>query len=194
MVTAQAEILEPKSRKWTVEEYYRMAEIGFFNGKRVELIEGVVFEAAPLSSIEATAMTLARDIMKEAFGDDWVVRPRFPLTLSEISEPEPDIAVVPGKARDYKDAHPTTAALVVEISNSSLAYHRRKKAGLYAKSGIQDYWIVNLDKRQVKVHRRPITDATAKYIYGDRMIVTEQDSIAPLAKPKATIAVADLLP
>jgi len=189
-------LLEPKPYQWSRGEYYKLGELGLFNEKRVELIEGEVIEMSPIYSPHMTSVTLAIDALRDAFGKGWVLRVQGPLSLGINSDPEPDLAVVAGKARDFKDSHPTTAALVIEVADSTLAYDRNVKASLYAKSGIADYWIVNLKKRQVEVHRRPIIDVTAKYgySYADKMIFTEQDSVAPLAKPKTKIAVADLLP
>lgn len=176
--------------------YYKMGELGFFDDKRVELIEGRVFEMSPIYSPHATSVTLAGEVLREIFGRGWIVREEKPLSLDANSDPEPDIALVAGKARDFKDAHPTTAALVIEAADSSLSYDRNHKASLYAKAGIADYWIVNLQDRQIEVHRRPIADANAEFgfSYGDKMIFKEGDSVKPLAKPKVSIAVADLLP
>ncbi len=197
MATAQRYIIpEPRPYQWTREEYYKMGELGFFDDKRVELIEGRVFEMSPIYSPHATSVTLAGEVLREIFGRGWVVREEKPLSLGTNSDPEPDIALVAGKTRDFKDAHPTTAALVIEVADSSLSYDRNHKASLYAKAGIADYWIVNLQDRQIEVHRRPISDANAEFgfSYGDKMIFKEGDSAKPLAKPKASIAVADLLP
>jgi Uma2 family endonuclease len=173
-----------------------MGEIGFFEDKRVELIEGEVIEMSPIYSPHATSVTLAGEVLREIFGKGWVVREEKPLSLGVNSDPEPDIALVAGKARDFKDAHPTTAALVIEVADSSLSYDRSRKVSLYAKAGIPDYWILNLQDRQIEVHRRSIADATAEFgfSYGDKMIFKEGDSVRPLAKPKVSIAVADLLP
>jgi Uma2 family endonuclease len=98
--------------------------------------------------------------------------------------------------RDFKDAHPTTAALVIEVADLSLSYDRTHKASLYAKVGIAGYWIVNWQDRRIEVHRLPIADANAEFSfsYGDKMIFNEGDSVKPLAKPKASVAVVDLLP
>jgi len=197
MSTARRHII-PESRpyRWTREEYYKIGEIGFFEDKRVELIEGEVIEIGPIYGPHATSVTLAGDVLRAIFGKGWVVREEKPLSLGDDSDPEPDIALVEGKARDFKDAHPTTAALVIEVADSSLLYDRSRKARLYAKSGILDYWILNLQDRQIEVHRRPIADAASEFgfSYGDKMIFKEDDSVTPIARPDVSIAVADLLP
>lgn len=197
MATAQAEIVpEPKVHRWTRTEYYKMADAGLFADKHVELIEGKVIEMSPMYSPHATSVTLADEVMREAFGKGWVIRIQLPLTISDISEPEPDLVVVRGNTRDFTNAHPTSADLVVEIAESSLEIDRKYKASLYAKAGIADYWIVNVVNGQLEVCRRPIVDDEAEYgfNYGDKMIFKAGDSISPLAKPEAKIAVAELLP
>ncbi|HMV50438.1 MAG TPA: Uma2 family endonuclease [Blastocatellia bacterium] len=194
--TLKTVVMGPTPHRWTRDEYYKIGELGFFDGKRVELIEGEVLEMSPVYSPHVTSVVVTADIFRLAFGKGWVIREEKPISLGASSDPEPDIAVVAGKARDYKDAHPTTAALVVEVSDSSLAYDRNEKAGLYAKSGIKDYWIINLPDRQVEVYRRPIADNAAEFgfSYANKMIFKEGKSVAPLAKPKTKIAVAELLP
>jgi Uma2 family endonuclease len=197
MVAPQKQIVpEPKPYQWTRDEYYKMGEIGFFNGKRIELIEGKIIEMSPIHSPHATAVTLCDEIIRETFGRGWVVRVHNPLSLGGDSDPQSDVAVVAGKTRDFKETHPTTAALLIEVADSSLIYDSESKASLYAKSGIADYWIVNLQDRQVEVYRRPIADENAEFgfIFADKMIFRESDSVKPLAKPKASIKVADLLP
>ncbi len=200
MATASKQIKqafsEPRPHQWTREEYYKMGEAGFFREKRVELIEGEVMEMSPIYSLHATAVTIIDEVIRRFFAKGWVVRTQNPLSLGVNSDPQPDIAIVAGKARDFKEAHPTTAALVIEIADTTLPYDRKVKGSLYAKSEIADYWIVNLQKRQVEVYRRPMIDASAKfgYSYADKKIFTEEEFVSPLAKPKTKIAVADLLP
>jgi Uma2 family endonuclease len=119
------------------------------------------------------------------------------LDLSPHSVPDPDLAVVPGTPRSYMTAsNPTTALLIVEVSESTLPYDRRAKASLYAAAGIADYWIVNLVQRQLEVHRDPVADTAQPYgfRYASRSILDPADVVAPLAAPQARITVADLLP
>ena len=196
MVTAQAEILEPKTHKWTVEEYYRMAEIGLFDGKRVELIEGEVIEMSAMGRPHVIALNRTADLLKLIFARGWFVQTQAPLRFGKRSEPEPDIAVVKGKMEDYLTDHPTTAGLIIEVSDKTLNYDRKRKAGLYAKAGIQDYWVLNLKKHQLEIFRRPIPNAEAwhSFSYGDQHIVMEGESASPLIKPDAMIAVTEMLP
>jgi Uma2 family endonuclease len=187
---------DPKPYRWTREQYYKMGERGILTETNVELIEGEVIQMSPIYSPHMTSVTLADDVMREVFGKGWVVRVQGPLSLGTDSDPQPDVAVVAGKVRDFKDAHPSTAALVIEVAVSSLHYDRNTKASVYAKAGIKDYWIINVEGEQLEVYRRPIADAKGEYgfIYAQTLIFKKGEFVKPLAKPKALVAVADLLP
>jgi len=190
-------IARPKRRRWTLEEYDRMADLGLFQGQRVELIGGEIIQMPPRKNEHAIATGLAEEAGEAAFGPDVWIRIQMPLHLQGFSAPEPDLAVVPGRPRDYaKTGHPTTALLVVEISDTTLPFDRRFKASLYATAGIADYWIVNLDDRQLEVYRSPAADPRQKYGFGyaDRSILDVDEYALPLAAPAARIAVGDLLP
>ncbi len=188
-------LTKPRTRRWTRAEYERLGDLGFFNGKRVELIDGEIIQMPAMKNPHAVSLGLTEDALRRAFGPKCWVRPQVPLVLGRWSEPEPDLAVVPGGPRDYTD-HPTSALLVVEISDTSLWFDRTHKARDYARSGIADYWIVNLVDRQLEVHRQPQRDPARgrRFLYGSRTILTTGNVVSPLAAPHATIAVDDLLP
>lgn len=183
-----------KIHRWTRQDYYKMAELGFFRGKRVELIEGEIIEMSPMKTAHATAVRLIIDALKEVFASGFVIDSQLPMSFGKASEPEPDVAVVKGEIRDFVAAHPKTAALVVEVSDSTLRYDQTKKAGVYAKSKIREYWILNLQNRCLEVYRRPIQDKKLGFVYTEIQILTEKDSVAPLVKSESKIKVADLLP
>jgi len=189
-------LAEPQVHLWTRDEYYKMAEVGLFEGKAVELIEGQVIEMSPMGSRHATAITLIARVLERAFGEGYFIRWQMPLAIDEKSEPEPDVAVVAGHVRDYKDAHPTTAALIVEVAETSLEYDRTIKGSLYAKAGIADYWIVNLNDRQLEVYRTPVANAVypGSFGYADKVILTTAASVSPLVAQQMKVPVSDLLP
>ncbi len=186
----------PRVHQLTRDEYYKMGEVGMFEGKHVELIEGRIIEMSPMGSPHRTSVVLAGDALRSAFGVRAFVQTQSPMDLGEVSEPEPDVAVVAGEVRDYSQAHPKTAVLIVEVSESSLDYDRTEKASLYAKAGIPDYWVLNLIDRRLEVCRDPVPDRNELYGFGYRSvtILSAGDTVAPLAAPQASIAVADLLP
>jgi len=90
-----------------------------------------------------------------------MVRLQAPISLDEESEPEPDLAVVPGRPADYCTAHPAHPALAIEVAEASLAFDREHKGSLYARARVEDYWIVNLVERVLEVYRHPEPDASA---------------------------------
>ena len=186
-----------RRRRWTRAEYDRLIEIGFFQtDDRIELIGGELMVAEPESAEHYTAIRKSARALQAAFGPGWEVRQDGSIALDDESEPEPDIAVVPGAPEDYRDAHPSRPVLTLEISISSLATDRERKASLYARAGLSDYWILNLIARVLEVYREPVADAAAPYgwRYARREITAPPGRIAPLAAPAAPVAVADLLP
>ncbi len=186
--------LPPHPRKWTRVEYYQMADLGFFRGQRIELIGGDIMVMSPQNWPHSSTTDRSGEVLRGVFGATAWVRTQLPLPLGQSSDPEPDVSVVPGEREDYTD-HPTTALLVTEVSDTSLAYDRGAKASLYAAAGIADYWIVNLNARQIEVHRDPQPDPSQPFgaHYMQVTIYGMGASIAPLAMPPTSVAVADLL-
>ncbi len=188
---------EPRPYRWTADEYYKLSEAGYFQDRRVQLIDGTIIETDVRNNYHAAAVTLTGNALCTAFGKAYWVRILMPLDLSQSSVPDPSHAVVPGQPRDYLAlGTPTTALLVVEVSDLLLDYDRNRKGSLYAQANIADYWIVNLVQRQLEVYRNPIADSSHPFgfHYADRIILDPGDSITPLAAPHAKVAVADLLP
>jgi Uma2 family endonuclease len=184
--------IEPESRRWTVEEFHRLAETGVFGPEeRLELIDGDIVCMSPQNPPHSTAAVLTEAELARVFRRGYHLRGQKPLVLGTAAEPEPDIAVVRGSARDFRRQHPTTAALVVEVADSSLDYDRGPKAALYARAGIPEYWILNVPERVLEVHRDP--DAGAG-VYRSTDRLGESQAISPLAAPSAVIRISDLLP
>ncbi len=171
-----------------------MADLGFFRGQRAERIGGDIMVMSPQNWPHTSTIARTANLLGRIFGAMAWVRSQFPLTLGLSSDPEPDVSVVPGRLEDYTD-HPTTALLIAEVSDTSLAFDRGAKAILYAAAGIADYWVVNLNDHQVEVFRDPQPDPTQPFgaRYMQVTIHRTGASIAPLAMPQALVAVADLL-
>jgi len=182
---------------WTRAEYDRLVSGSLLPERGpVELLGGALVCAEPQGSRHATAVDLAADALRLAFGAGWLIRTEKPLALGDESEPEPDLAVVAGARRDYRDAHPTTAALVVEVAESSLDADRAHKGSLYARAGLPEYWIINLVDHVVEVYRGVEPDAAAAlgWRYRDPEVLGPSGAVSPLAAPAARVAIADLLP
>ena len=183
-------------KRWSRDEYERLVDLGMLRGEAVELVGGQLLVAEPQSSSHASVLGRAGDALRAALGAGWVVRVQMPVALDDESEPEPDLAVVPGVWADYESRHPTTPALAVEVSETSLAFDRGEKAGLYARGGLRDYWIINLVDRVLEVYRDPAPDDGAPHgwIYRrvERLVAPAMVSL--LANPDVRIPVGELLP
>jgi Uma2 family endonuclease len=167
-----------------------MVDLGILGPEaRVELIEGEILTMSPQKSAHATGVQLAGDALRAAFGRGFVVRTQLPLALGVDSEPEPDVAVVAGSPRDFRAAHPATALLVVEVAEASLDFDRAVKRALYAGAALAEYWIVDLHERRLEVHREPRGGD-----YRERRVLRPEDAVAPVARPRSSLRVADLLP
>lgn len=163
---------------------------------RVELLDGLLIVREPQGSRHAVVVDLVIAELEHAFGEGYYVRGDKPVALDDVSEPEPDVAVVRGHPRDYLDAHPVTPVLIVEVADSSLAEDRLRKGGLYARAGIVDYWIVNLVDDVLEVYRRPerASPGHVSWKYGSVRLLRRGAVISPLVAARARIRVAALLP
>lgn len=183
--------------RWTRERYEQIVEHGILGeDDHVELLAGEIFSVSPQNSPHAAAMLILVRLLQALIGPGFHVRPQLPLSLDEDSMPEPDIAIVSGAAEDYWYTHPTTAVLIIEIAESSLASDRRRKGSIYARAGIEDYWIFNLVNFRLEVYRQPAEDADSPtgYAYEQRTVYGAGDTVAPLAFPDGVVAVRDLQP
>jgi Uma2 family endonuclease len=182
-------------RRWTKDEYYRLGELGFFAGQRVELIEGQIMVLSPQNAPHWSAVERVRRLLESVFGPGHLVRMQGPIDFGQTTEPESDVCVVRGSLADFTQAHPTTALLIVEVSDSSVSYDRRRKGSLYARAAVPDYWLVNLKRRRLEVYRVPVADAALPYghRYSARTDLMPPATVGPLALPSAAVAVADLL-
>jgi Uma2 family endonuclease len=176
-------------RRWTRDEYERLVEQGFFQPEeRLELVDGIIIERKAQSRLHARGILLAQDALRSVFAEGFVIRPQMPLALGFDSEPEPDLAVVTGTPWDYPDAHPSTAILIVEVSDGSF-FLDRHKASLYARAGIPEYWVENLVDWCLEVYREPKNG-----VYTSRTVLHAGDSVSPLFRPEAVIPIKSLLP
>ena len=183
-------------RRWTRREYDRMVELGILGeDDPVELIDGEIVTMAPEGRTHASAVRRAHIALQRVFGPQRYVQVGLPMAPDDVSEPEPDLAVLPGTVEDFEGEHPATALLVVEVAESSLRFDRKRKLGLYARSGIPEYWIVNLKHGRLEVYRDPAPDLDADLGWHYRTVrsLTPGEEIVPLGTDQA-IAVADLLP
>ena len=188
----------PLPNRLTTEQYYELGRRGLFDGKRVELIRGAVIEMSPINIAHARGVGLVHDALILVFSVGYYLNVQQPFTVSGVpfgSEPQPDVAVIPGSRREDAD-HPTRAALLVKVSDSTLFYDTTTKAELYAEAGVTDYWVLDLRNRELIVFRDPVQLAAnlGATAYRSRQVFGPADAVSPLAAPGASVRVADLLP
>ena len=182
-------------RRWTRAEYHRLGDLGLLDDARTELLAGDIWNVPPLTPLCYTTIAMTADLLRKVCGSTHSTRQRGPVVLSDDTEPEPSVVVVPGSGRDYEDHHPTAAevSLLVEVSDVSLDKDRELKSALYAAAGVRHYWIVNLVDRQLEVYRDPALLAGG-YGFKSEEVLVEGDTVTPLFMPDAALAVRDLLP
>lgn len=165
-----------------------MIEAGIFDeDERLELLEGVLVPMSPQSPEHADIVQWLNNTLVRLAGPEYDVRPQLPLTASPHSEPEPDLAVVP--AGRTRAAHPGSALLVIEVARDSVRKDRLLKAGLYARAGIPEYWIVNVDEGCIEVHVSP--DAAAG-CYTKAQTLRRGEDLGCGVLPQIRFSVADL--
>jgi Uma2 family endonuclease len=181
--------------RFTREQYYEMGARGDFDGKRVERIRGEIVEMSPINWPHVVGCRRVAVWLERAFaGSAWVSRNEQPLALTD-SDPQPDVMVVAGRFEDYTD-HPTTALLVVEVADTTLANDTTTKAELYATAGITDYWVLDVENRCLHVFRdpQPLPAGLGATAYQSHLTLGPTERVAPLAAPGASVLVSELLP
>jgi Uma2 family endonuclease len=148
----------PRPHRLTVTDYYRMAEVGILRpDARVELIEGEIIDMAPIGSRHAGTVEQMAQVLRRAVKNEAMVRTQQPVALDVHSEPEPDITLVVSRDDHYKAAHPNPSdvLLIIEVADTTLRYDRDVKTRLYARHGIPEVWIVDLEGRRLLRYRSP---------------------------------------
>jgi hypothetical protein len=178
-------------RPLTVAEYHRMGEVGILTERdRVELIEGQLIAKSPIGSEHSGTVNALSYLLVQVVGTRGVVAVQNPVQLDDLTEPEPDFAVLKPRPDYYRRATPRAdeVLLLIEVADSSLAYDRAIKRSLYARHGIPEFWIVNLRAGEVEVCRTPAGDQYASVSH-----VGRDGTLEPELLPGAVISVATLL-
>jgi Uma2 family endonuclease len=179
-------------RRLTVQEYHQMAEAGILRpDERVELLDGNLLSMAAKGTAHSSATTRARKILEQKLCDRALVRVQEPVLLNEYSEPEPDLAIVMVDPMDYATNHPQPAQVywLIEVADSSLAYDCGAKANAYAQAGINEYWVLDVQNRQMHMMRSP-----QEGVYQNQVVLAEESQVAPLAFPDCQVEIRDMLP
>ncbi len=181
------EAVRARRRPLRRSEYDRLISIGAFDNERLELLFGMLVRMSPQGAAHFEAITRLYRVLLLAVGNRADVRSQGPLALSDDSEPEPDVMILP--VGDYSKELPSRALLVVEVSASTLMDDRQLKGPLYAAAGVPEYWIVNLGERVVEVYAGPTASG-----YRERNDFGSNETISPAAFPDARVHIDDILP
>ncbi len=181
-----------KRRRFNVDEYEQMGRAGILGeDDRVELLDGEIVEMTPIGLRHADCVNRLTRSLLLAFDDAAVILVQNPIRLSDRSEPQPDLALVRRRAGLYASSHPrpTDILLIVEVADTSIESERRVKVPLYARGGIPEVWLVDLNQETVTAYQ----DAR-RGGYRTAHVVRRGDKLAPSAFPDRALPVADLLP
>lgn len=182
--------------KWTVDEYRNLGDVPSLRNMKVMLLDGEIYTMASPLPPHDTALALTEEYLRAVFTSGHHVRAQKGFDVGTRYGPEPDLAVVPGAIRDYATKSPTTAVLVVEVSYTTLATDTTTKAEVYATAGVPDYWVVDVEGRNLRVYRKPaaLPEGLGATAYRSHEVYGPDESVAPLAAPDKPVKVADLLP
>lgn len=182
----------PQRHAISAEEYLRMGEGGVFAPEaRLELIEGEIVERAPIGSPHAGLVNILLRLCSRAAGDLAVVSVQNPLIVGDRSVPQPDLVLLRPRADSYTRSHPTTAdvLLLVEVADTTLPFDLGTKIPLYARGGIPEAWVIDVQERVVRVFRDPSPSG-----YRTSFTLKDDESVKALALPAIVMPVAALFP
>jgi Uma2 family endonuclease len=186
--TAQQPQLALTRRRFTVEEFYRLAEVGVLHeDDRIELIDGELIEMAAIGVPHADTVATLTDLAADLIGTGARISVQNPIHLGPRTEPQPDLALI--RRRRYSVTHPTPVDifLVIEVADSSLNYDRDVKVPLYAEAGIAEVWIVNLNGRTIERYSSPRDGR-----YTQIAIAAPGDTLTSLSLPAFIVPVAQV--
>lgn len=197
MLATRSPMTTASLRRFTVDEYQRMIRDGYFApDERFELLEGLIVEKMPRDPIHDAAVEIADQVLSARLPAGWRVRTQSAMTTGD-SQPEPDVAVVRGTPRDHLTRHPgpQELALVMEVSNTTLADDRGWKGGIYARAGIVTYWILNLADARVEVYSDPTgPDAAPAYRHRQDYVRGQVIPLVVDGVERGPVTVDELLP
>jgi Uma2 family endonuclease len=180
-----ASSVTPVRRRFTIEEYEKMAATGILaQDDRVELIDGEIVEMSPIGDPHAAAVMNLTHLLVPRVGDQARVAVQGPVRVPPRSIPQPDFAVLRPRSYWHEGATTSDALLVIEVADTSLQYDRTVKLRLYARAGIPEYWIVDVNTEMVEVYRSPSGEG-----YANRQVLAHGETVTPLAFPHAAIPV-----
>jgi Uma2 family endonuclease len=184
-------MLAPAKHRFSVTEYYRMAETGVLRpDARVELLDGQIIDMSPIGPFHGGVTNYLTTFFVAAANGRWVTSVQNPVRLDAHSEPQPDLMLLKPSADFYRKRHPRPedVFLLVEISDTTLERDQEDKLPVYARAGIAEVWIVNLNDLTIEVYSQPGFTG-----YGSKTVLAAGDKARPQSFPDAMVDVAELL-
>lgn len=184
-------MLVQTQHRFSVEDYYRMAESGVLRpNARVELLRGKIIDMSPIGPFHGGLVKRLNWIFTKLSKGRWTTSVQDPIHLDDYSEPQPDVMLLKPSADDYTGRHPQAGDvfLLIEVSDSTIDFDRGEKLPAYGRAGIAEVWIVNLNDLTIEIHREPHFTG-----YGSKTILRAGDQANVLAFPDVTVDVAELL-
>ena len=183
-------VQKPVRHLLTVHDFRKMGEAGIFGeDDRIELIEGELIDMAPIGSLHAGTVIRLNGLLTEALAGRAILSPQNPVSLADQSETQPDIAVLRNRTDFYRNSHPVPddVFLLIEVADATLSYDRDIKIPLYARHGISEVWLVDLNARSLEVHRVPTQQG-----YRELIRPKNSESLTLSRLPSVSIALADI--
>jgi Uma2 family endonuclease len=176
--------------EFTVEEYHKLGGVLFDEDDRVELLNGNIIVMSPIGVRHGWAVREIINLFVTLFGRECLVDAQNPVVIDGKSEPQPDVLLVKKSIRTSgRHAHPEDVLLLVEVADSTLTFDRTDKRAAYARNGISEFWLLDLVRNELLVHRE--SDGRE---YRSVQVFGAKDSVAPLAFPGTSITVSEILP
>jgi Uma2 family endonuclease len=177
--------------RFTSREYYRMAETGVLPpDARVELLDGQVLNMSPIGPSHGSAVKRLNNFFSNVSQDRWLLAVQDPIAVDDYSEPQPDLMLLKPAPDFYNKRHPgpDDVHLLIEVSDSTLAFDRVEKLPVYGRAGIREVWIINLPDQTVEIYRDPHYQG-----YASTEVLRPGAQARPLAFPDVALEVADLV-
>jgi Uma2 family endonuclease len=180
----------PSRTRISADRYHLMVAKGVLTTyDRIELIEGEMFDMAPMGTRHSAITSRLHEMFVLLASRSATVVSGGPVVLGEFSEPQPDLMLLKRRADFYSGAHPAAAdvLLLVEVSDSSLAFDQSVKLNLYSRYGVSEYWVIDIEGRRIVTYREPTATG-----YGCALEFTAAGTVTPRAFPDLKIAVGEI--
>ena len=174
-----------------ISQYHQMSEAGIFSeNDKVELINGEIIEMSPIGRRHTACVNRLNSVFSQLLGKKVIVAVQNPILLNNLSEPEPDIALLKPRTDFYESGHPQPQDifLLIEVADSSIEYDRDVKIPLYASSGITEVWLVDIYEQVIIVYRYPSENG-----YSDIQKLSRGEKMSIQAFPEINLVVDDIL-